>query len=177
MNGAVARAWSGVPALRFTPARAAVLLLLLAAGAAAAFLASALLGEFPLSLGQALSDPASADGTVLLRLRIPRALLGMIVGAALAAAGSALQGLLKNPLADPFVLGVSGGAALGATVALALGLTLVGPSAFAFLGSVAAMALVLAVGRVRGSPYAALLTGVVFNAFAAAAITCIKTLV
>jgi len=178
VNGAVARAWSGVPALRFTPARAAVLLLLLAAGAAAAFLASALLGEFPLSLGQALSDPASADGTVLLRLRIPRALLGMIVGAALAAAGSALQGLLKNPLADPFVLGVSGGAALGATVALALGLTaLVGPSVFAFVGSVAAMGLVLAVGRARGSPYAALLTGVVFNAFAAAAITCIKTLV
>jgi len=177
MSAVLAR-WPAAPALRFTPARAAVLLAALAVLCAAALLASAVLGEYPLSLGRALAEPASADGTVFFRLRVPRAVLGMLVGAALAASGSALQSLLRNPLADPFVLGVSGGAALGATVALALGLTaLVGPSLFAFLGSVAAMGLVLAVGRVRGSPYAALLTGVVFNAFAAAAITCIKTLV
>jgi iron complex transport system permease protein len=175
VNVVLAR-WPAAPALRFTPARAAVLLASLAALSVVTLLASSVLGEYPLSVARALADPASPDGTVFFRLRVPRALLGMLVGAALAASGSALQGLLRNPLADPFVLGVSGGAALGATVALALGLTLVGPAAFAFLGSVAAMALVLAVGRVRGSPYAALLTGVVFNAFAAAAITCIKTL-
>ncbi len=114
---------------------------------------------------------------MLFGLRLPRALLGALVGAALAASGSALQALLRNPLADPFVLGVSGGAALGATLALALGLqALAGPSLFAFAGAVGAMALVLAAGRARSSPYAALLTGVVFNAFAAAIITCIKTL-
>jgi iron complex transport system permease protein len=172
------RRWSAAPELRFSPARAAFVLAVLALGGLAALLAAAVLGEYPLALGRALSDPASADATVLWQLRVPRALLGALVGAALAASGSALQGLLKNPLADPFVLGVSGGAALGATVALALGLTaLIGPSLFAFVGSVAAMGLVLAVGRTRGSPHAALLTGVVFNAFAAAAITCIKTLV
>ncbi len=168
----------GAAELRFSAGRATAILTLLAGGAAAAVLLSAVVGEYPLALGRALRFPASVDATVLWRLRVPRAVLGALVGAALAASGSALQGLLKNPLADPFILGVSGGAALGATVALAVGLTaLLGPSLFAFLGSVAAMALVLAVGRSRRSPYAALLTGVVFNAFAAAAITCIKTLV
>jgi iron complex transport system permease protein len=170
--------WSATPELRFTPGRAALLLSALALGGVLALLASVAFGEYPLLLGRALSQPASVDASVLWQLRVPRALLGGLVGAALAASGSVLQGLLKNPLADPFVLGVSGGAALGATVALSLGLTaFVGPSVFAFVGSVAAMGLVLAVGRARGSPYAALLTGVVFNAFAAAAITCIKTLV
>ncbi len=179
MSGAALapRAWLA-PELRFSAGRAAAILLVLAVGALASVLLSALLGEYPLSLGRALSAPTSVDATVLWRLRVPRAVLGALVGAALAASGSALQGLLKNPLADPFILGVSGGAALGATIALAVGLTaVVGPSLFAFLGSLAAMALVLAVGRTRRSPYAALLTGVVFNAFAAAAITCIKTLV
>jgi iron complex transport system permease protein len=166
------------PALRFSFGRAAVVLSVLALGALAAWLASCVLGEYPLSLRRALLEPASVDANVFWHLRVPRAVLGALVGAALGASGSALQGLLRNPLADPFILGVSGGAALGATLALAVGLTaLAGPSVLAFLGSVAAMGLVLAVGRSRRSPYAALLTGVVFNTFAAAAITCIKTLV
>jgi iron complex transport system permease protein len=166
------------PEVRFSGARATAILSTLALCALLALLVSAVLGEYPLGLKRALLEPASVDATVFWQLRVPRALLAALVGAALAASGSALQGLLRNPLADPFVLGVSGGAALGATLALAVGLTtFVGPSLFAFLGSVGAMALVLAVGRTRRSPYAALLTGVVFNAFAAAAITCIKTLV
>ena len=88
-----------------------------------------------------------------------------------------MQGLLRNPLADPFVLGVSGGAALGATLAIAAGLG--APWFFAFGGSVAATVLALMGGRVQGqnSPYASLLTGVIFNAFAAAAITSVKALV
>lgn len=164
-------------AVRFTPARAGLvlggllLLTLLALGV------SVMLGEYPVQLVRALAEPGSPDGRVLFGLRIPRAVLGALVGASLAASGSALQALLRNSLADPFVLGVSGGAALGATLALALGLqALAGPSLFAFVGAAAAMALVLAAGRARSSPYAALLTGVVFNAFAAAVITCIKTL-
>jgi iron complex transport system permease protein len=164
--------------LRFSGARASAILSMLGACALAAFVASAFLGEYPLSLKRALLEQASVDASVFWHLRVPRAVLGALVGAALGASGSALQGLLRNPLADPFILGVSGGAALGATLALAVGLTaLAGPSVLAFLGSVAAMGLVLAVGRSRRSPYAALLTGVVFNTFAAAAITCIKTLV
>jgi iron complex transport system permease protein len=130
----------------------------------------------------------------ILWLRAQHAVLAAIMGAALGASGCALQGLLQNPLADPFVLGVSGGAALGASAALALGLGTLGhflpaglgadalnlsaPAAFAFVGALGATALVFAVGSARGraSPYSALLTGVVFNAFAAAAVSCIKVL-
>ena len=178
MSLALAPARLGAKELRFSGARAAAILSALALCAFGALLASAVLGEYPVVLRRALFEPLSVDASVFWRLRVPRAVLGAVVGAALAASGSALQGLLKNPLADPFILGVSGGAALGATVALAVGLTaFLGPSLFAFVGSVAAMGLVLAVSRSRHSPYAALLTGVVFNAFAAAAITCVKTLV
>lgn len=146
-------------------------------------------GEQPISLSAALGDPRSSDALILWSLRLPRALLGVIVGAGLAASGATLQGLLRNPLADPFVLGVSGGAALGATLALAFGLAtagqvapgllgglerLSGPALLAFLGAGASVLFVLAVSR--GSAARALLTGVVFNAFAAAAITLIKTM-
>lgn len=163
--------------VRFTPARATLVLAGLFLLTLATLAASTLLGEYPVSVARALADPTSPDGRVLFGLRIPRAVLGALVGASLAASGCALQALLRNPLADSFVLGVSGGAALGATLALALGLQAVAaPSIFAFVGAVAAMALVLAAGQARRSPYAALLTGVVFNAFAAAIITCIKTL-
>ncbi|MCP3139348.1 FecCD family ABC transporter permease [Pyxidicoccus xibeiensis] len=149
-------------------------------------------GEQPISLTAALGEPASSDAVIFWSLRLPRALLAAIVGAGLAASGTTLQGLLRNPLADPFVLGVSGGAALGATVAIAVGLGTVGevapgldgaltrlsaPALFAFLGAGASILFVLSASRgAARTPYAALLTGVVFNSFASAAITLIKTL-
>jgi iron complex transport system permease protein len=167
-------------------ARAAGVLLFLGAMAVGALAVAAAFGEYPLSLGRALSEPDGEHGRIFWGLRLPRALLALVVGAALGASGCVLQALLRNPLADPFVLGVSGGAALGATLAMALGLgSLAGvwgsfsaPSFFAFVGALGATALVFAAGKVRGrtTPYAALLTGVIFNAFAAAAITCVKTL-
>ena len=178
----------------FSVGRAVGVLSALGMAAVAALALSARFGEYPLSLFRALGDPGSTDAQIFFALRLPRALLAALVGAALASAGCTLQGLLRNPLADPFVLGVSGGAALGATLALAIGLGRVGdvlgeglgagvarlsaPSLFAFGGSLAATALVFAAGKVGGrtTPYAALLSGVIFNAFAAAAITCIKTL-
>ncbi len=150
-------------------------------------------GEQPISLSTALGEPGSSDAVIFWSLRLPRSLLAAIVGAGLAASGATLQGLLRNPLADPFVLGVSGGAALGATLALAFGLGTVGqlapgwlggferlsaPALFAFLGASASVLFVLAVSRGHSTraPYAMLLTGVIFNAFASAAITFIKTL-
>jgi len=180
--------------VRFTPGRLVGLLAALSALSVAAFALCVRYGEQPVSLLAAFSDPASIDATILWSVRLPRAVLGAIVGAALATSGTTLQSLMRNPLADPFVLGVSGGAALGATLAIALGLGVVGdlgvvdpgsaltrlsaPSLFAFAGSAGAIALVFAVSRVQGqtSPYAALLTGVIFNAFASAAITAVKTL-
>ncbi|MFZ5471247.1 MAG: FecCD family ABC transporter permease [Myxococcota bacterium] len=177
--------------VRFTVGRAVTVLFLLAVVLTATFLLALLLGEQPLSFSEAFTA-GTTDAAILWSLRLPRALLAGIVGAALAASGCALQALMRNPLADPFVLGVSGGAALGATVALALGLgTLTaasGPtgsifqasatSAFALVGSLGATALVLTLGKVAGarSPHTTLLCGVIFNSFALAVIIFIKAL-
>jgi iron complex transport system permease protein len=157
-------------------------------------------GDQPVSLAAAWGAPDSLDRSILLSLRLPRVVLGALVGAALASSGAVLQALLQNPLADPFVLGVSGGAALGGATALALGLDrlpqLLGPhvgalgaladgllglspvAGAAFAGALGATAVVFGAGRVGGrlSPYAALLSGVIFNAVASAGITFIKTL-
>lgn len=178
----------------FTPARAFGLCGAFLVLMGAAFLVAVCFGDQPISLRTAFfGDPTSTDAVIFWSLRLPRALLAAIVGAGLAASGATLQGVLRNPLADPFVLGVSGGAALGATLALAVGFATVGevapslwgglarlsaPALFAFLGATAAMFFVLVASRGHGgrAPYAALLTGVVFNAFASAAITLVKTL-
>jgi iron complex transport system permease protein len=193
-----------LPTPRFSPAVLARTLGVLALFALAAVALGVAVGEKPLSLSAALGDPASLDRGILVSLRLPRALLGMLVGAALAVSGAALQALLQNPLADPFVLGVSGGAALGGASAIALGLDrlpqLLAPlaaalpafagsaleglaglspvAACAFVGALLATAVVFGAGRVGGklTPYGALLAGVIFNAFAAAAITCLKSL-
>ncbi len=120
------------------------------------------------------SDQAIRD--IVLGVRLPRVILGMLVGAALATAGAVFQALLRNPLADPYVLGVSGGAALAGILVLALGSqiaisTSVVPVA-AFSGGLLATGLLYWVsgGRGRSSPTGLLLTGVVFNSFASAAI-------
>ena len=161
--------------------------------ACVSFALTARFGEESISLITALTDPTSSDALIFWELRLPRALLGAIVGAGLAASGTTLQGLLRNPLAEPFVLGVSGGAALGATLALAVGLATVGevapglggalshlsaPVLFAFAGAGASILFVLSSSRgaAARAPYAALLTGVIFNAFASAAITLIKVM-
>ncbi len=168
---------------------AVVVLGLLALAAALAI--SCALGAQPISLARAFAG-GEPDRAILLGLRLPRALVGALVGCALAAAGTALQALLRNPLAEPFVLGVSGGAALGGTLVLLLatlasrlvaGGALLGSAppvaAGAIGGAAGATVLVFALGRVSGRlvPEAALLVGVVFNAFAAAVITLVKVLV
>ncbi len=120
------------------------------------------------------SDQATRD--IVLGVRLPRVILGMLVGAALATAGAVFQALLRNPLADPYVLGVSGGAALAGILVLALGSQFaISTSAVpvaAFSGGLLATALLYWVsgGRGRSSPTGLLLTGVVFNSFASAAI-------
>lgn len=152
--------------------------------AAACFALAIAFGEEPLSW-EGLRTPGSPEATIFYSLRLPRVVLAALVGMALASSGAALQSVLRNPLADPFVLGVSGGAALGATIALALGVTTAGvaqvsaTSVFALAGALSATLLVLLVGRVAGgsTPHTTLLAGVIFNAFALAAITFIKALV
>jgi iron complex transport system permease protein len=163
--------------------------LLATVGAAAI---SCAVGSQPISLRRALAG-VEPDHAILLGLRLPRVLLGAVVGCGLATAGTALQALLRNPLAEPFVLGVSGGAALGgtlvllaATLASQLALPLAASiasappvAAGAIVGAAGATLLVFALGRLGGRlvPEAALLVGVVFNAFAAAVITLLKVAV
>jgi len=156
---------------------------------AAALAVALLLGAQRISLAAALAG-VEPDRSILVGLRFPRVVVGALVGAALGTAGVALQALLRNPLAEPFVLGVSGGAALGGTAVLAASATL-GPAATAALaggpavalgasaGAAAATALVFALGRIGGRlvPEAALLVGVIFNAFAAGLITVVKVMV
>ncbi len=119
----------------------------------------------------------SADGdptarSILLQLRLPRAALAALVGGALGLSGCTFQALLRNPLAEPYVLGVSGGAAVGAVAVVVTGIGVILPWTLpvgAFLGAVAAMALVLEVAR-RASPgrmdtRVLILSGVIIGAF------------
>lgn len=125
-----------------------------------------------------LSDLATSD--IVRSLRLPRAILAFLVGGALALSGASLQALVRNPLADPFLLGLSGGAGLGAVLAIALHLA--GPWALplaAFAGALAAMALVYRLGLVGGAeldPRVLILAGVVVGAFASAVTTAIVSL-
>jgi iron complex transport system permease protein len=121
--------------------------------------------------------------TIFFRLRVPRVLLAMMVGGSLASVGAALQALFRNPLAEPFTLGVSGGGAVGASVAIALGFgaSIAGiPMVFltAFLGSALFVALVyrLAASGTVVLPGALLLAGVVLNLIAGAAVLMIQFL-
>ncbi len=121
---------------------------------------------------------------ILFEARLPRVVFGLLVGAALSVAGAVFQALLRNPLADPYILGVSGGAALGGTLVMGFGIgglaAGIGVPVAAFAGAVGAVALILLVGRWapggRASTYVLLLTGVVFNAFAGSVITFIRTI-
>ncbi len=110
---------------------------------------------------------------IILELRLPRTMVAALVGAALAGAGAIFQSLLRNPLADPFVLGISGGAATAAVIVITAGFTAFIPTPVAaFLGALAAMALVYGIGRSQGrlNTQSLLLAGVIANAFFTAVI-------
>ena len=115
-------------------------------------------------------DPTAR--AILIQLRLPRAALAALVGGALGLSGCTFQALLRNPLAEPYVLGVSGGAAVGAVAVVVTGIGVVLPWMLplgAFLGALAAMALVLEVAR-RASPgrmdtRVLILSGVIIGAF------------
>ncbi|HWC75146.1 MAG TPA: iron ABC transporter permease [Gemmatimonadales bacterium] len=117
---------------------------------------------------------------IVWNLRVPRALLAFLVGGSLGVAGAGLQALVRNPLADPFLLGLSGGAGLGAVLAIAFHLS--GPWALpiaAFIGALAALVLVYRLGLIGGAaldPRILLLGGVAVGAFAAAITTAIVSL-
>src|SRR6267378_3463301 len=120
--------------------------IILGAVAVIALALSVVLGPAAVPLGELLRSD------IVWNLRVPRALLAFLVGGSLGVAGAGLQALVRNPLADPFLLGLSGGAGLGAVLAIALHLP--GPWALpiaAFIGALAALGLVYRLGLIGGA--------------------------
>lgn len=140
-----------------------------------AMLLCPLIGSVTLNLRDAING-VSPDAEIFFQARLPRVLLAAIAGGALAVAGVLFQALLRNPLADPYTLGISSGASLGAVLAIVLGVqglwNLPGVWLFAFSGAILTLLLVLGVGSSGGrlSPYTLLLTGVSINAICIAAV-------
>jgi iron complex transport system permease protein len=111
--------------------------------------------------------------TILLRIRLPRVLLGALVGGSLAVGGVVFQSLLRNPLAEPFILGVSGGAAFGAILGILCGWALFpGVTTMAFAGGVFTIVLVMGIAGSDSKIHTntLLLSGVIANAFFSAGI-------
>jgi iron complex transport system permease protein len=134
----------------------------------------------PAELWDGLLHPSADAAAIVRELRVPRVLLAFLVGGSLSIVGAALQALLRNPLADPYLLGLSGGAGLGAVLAIALN-----PNwpwavpAAAFAGATGAVALVYRLSVVSGrrlDPRVLLLAGVVVGSFAGALMTTVVSL-
>jgi iron complex transport system permease protein len=152
--------------------------IVLIAALAAAVVAALAIGSVSLApavVWRAMWGGGDINAVQIVRtLRLPRVALGIAVGAGLGMSGAAMQATLRNPLAEPYLLGVSGGAAVGAVLATALGLAT--PSFLpiaAFAGAALAVVLVLVVARAsggRGDPRVLVMAGVVIGAFANAAI-------
>ena len=142
----------------------------LAIAALVAFAASLAIG----ASGFGLHGAGEARGLIFWEIRVPRAVLGALVGAALGLSGAALQGYLRNPLAEPSLVGVSGGAALGAVLAIHLGLS----QAFALalplgglIGAAVAMLAVVALAGAHGGPVTLILAGLAVSGIATALIS------
>ncbi|MEO8635200.1 MAG: iron ABC transporter permease [Gemmatimonadales bacterium] len=127
-----------------------------------------------------LFDTNALEATIIRDLRLPRVLQGFLVGGSLAVCGAVLQALIRNPLADPYLLGLSGGAALGAVLVIALGLT--APWALplaAFVGAGTALLLVYRLSLVEGrrmDSHVLILAGVVVSSFTGALVGAILSL-
>ncbi|MEX2584098.1 MAG: iron ABC transporter permease [Gemmatimonadota bacterium] len=169
-----------------SPRQVVVRLLLLATIAVAALVLSVRVGAVSMTTMGVLEaiggegDPASI--AIVRQLRLPRAVVASLVGAALAASGATFQALLRNPLAEPYILGVSGGAAVGAVGAIVLGIatraTWIVPAA-AFVGAIVAVLTVLRIAASVGRSLdtrVLLLAGVVVGSFFNACILLALTL-
>ena len=147
-------------------------------------------GRYPVGLGDLFSvlaaklaghraDVSPAVESVILQVRGPRVLAAMLVGAALAVAGTAFQGLFRNPLVSPDILGASSGAALGAVVGIYLSLSVFAIQAIAFVGGLIAVAAVYVIGasvRSRDPILVLVLTGVVVGSLFGAGVGLVKYL-
>lgn len=150
------------------PARA--LLAALAAATLVAFVLSLAVGPSGFGFG----GSGEAGALIFWEIRVPRAVLGALVGAALGLSGAALQGYLRNPLAEPGLVGVSGGAALGAVLVIHLGFSQAAAVALpvgGLLGAGVAMVVVMALAGVHGGPVTLILAGLAVSGVATALIS------
>ncbi len=137
-----------------------------------------------------LAPPASCNSladTVVMDLRLPRIFLAIVTGISLAGAGAVMQGILRNPLVDPYTLGLSGGAAFGAALAIVLGTSILGPAfsvagkyviaANAFIFGTITMILVYGIAQIKGiGPETLVLGGVALGYLFAAGVSALKYL-
>jgi ABC-type Fe3+-siderophore transport system permease subunit len=156
--------------------RTTVVVALLAAALLVSAAAAVFIGAVAIDPGGVLAALFGSDdtnGTIIRELRLPRVLGAILVGGALAASGVLLQGLLRNPLADPFVTGTQAGASLGAVIAVALGASALVVPLASFVGAMLAIGLVWRLARLGGrtTVLTVLLAGVVLTSFAGAVIT------
>jgi iron complex transport system permease protein len=143
-------------------------------GAVAVFAFLISLATGPSGFGFARGLGGEAGALIFWEIRMPRAVLGALVGAALGLSGAALQGYLRNPLAEPSLVGVSGGAALGAVLAIHLGFSQVFALALpigGLVGAAIAMLAVVALAGSRGGPLTLILAGLAVSSIATALIS------
>jgi iron complex transport system permease protein len=166
----------GAKARRLTPARYVAILVACAAIAGLVIALASMLTVTGDARGRHLGlIDLDTSYTIYMRLRLPRALTAFVMGAGLAAAGAAFQALLRNPLAEPFTLGVSAGSTLTAVIAIYLGwggaFGGYGVTIAALVGAVATIALVWQLGRVGSNlpPATLLLAGITLTMFCSAA--------
>ena len=148
-----------------------------------AFTVSLLVGPSDMGMGVSFkalfSHETSVGSLVMYEIRLPRALLGLMIGITLGLSGAVLQGFLRNPLAEPAILGISGAAALGAVLALYTGLSLVFPLALplaGLAGAFLAVLLIRAMAGANGSTLTLILAGVAVSAFTGAMATLVLNL-
>ena len=163
------------PAMRRRRSPLAIAAVLLAA-AAAALVWALVAGDLPVTVAEVLSALSGGDGlsaSVIRELRLPRAIAAFACGGLLATAGALMQVLLRNPLADPYILGISGGAAVAALGAITLGAATFWVDASAFAGALTAMVVVFGLAHGDGSwtQTRLLLTGVIVAAGCGAAVS------
>ncbi|MBE2276346.1 MAG: iron ABC transporter permease [Rhodobacteraceae bacterium] len=156
---------------------------LLALLVAALFVASLLIGPAGIGFGDSLAALFRGEGgpvvLVMREIRLPRAILGLLAGAALGLSGAAMQGYLRNPLAEPGLIGVSASAALGAVIALQTGAAAAVALALplsALAGAGIAVALILLLAGPRGGALALILAGIAISALAAALMSLVLNL-
>ena len=157
----------------------AALAVLTLAGLAVSIFSGRAAAPLAQAMAALLTDDASALGLVMQEIRLPRAILGAMVGGALGLGGAILQGLLRNPLAEPGLIGVSSTAALGAAVTFYTGLAALFPLALplgGMAGAMAAAVLLLALAGRNSSVLMLILAGIAVNAMAGALIALVLNL-